>query len=1090
MVQLDDLIQTVAAYTDSAEVEPVLTTAFQIARHAHDGYRRVNGEPFISHPLAVASILAEWHAPLRIVAVSLLHDIQNLTYSDGYPKEDIRAALGPDIFLLLQTIVELNRVFRDLENDFSTGVGYQQHYINQLLQYDQEVIVLKIADRLHNLQTISALARFFQDRAARIGFNVLAPLTDKLSMGEVKCQLEAYCFEVFNPVAYSTIKQLYEDAHFQQEIEAIGEDLRQLVPGCQVKWQPVSLYTLYYHQSEQNAKLGRPIRTNPTSLRIVDAGSFVLITEEESACYQTLGRVHGSFLPLDRQFRDFIGQPKDNGYRSLHTQVKHSSYGPFHVIIRTRMMDLLAEKGIMSRWWGIPDNLLPSLPGEVEASEKIQVITPDGKIVHLPEGATVLDFAYAIHSDLGHYCAGALVNGTQEDRSAVLHAGDRVEVISGATDSGPNLDWLNYSRTTEAANQIRQWLAQHQRNIMTERGHLLLDKELEARGLNPQDGQIRELLLVLANKEGFERVEDLLVSIGVGRHKPSRLVEQLRSMRLRLIGQPNYGELLVGLSFPSSEEGEAFLPVTFARCCKPFPPDDIVGQRRDDNMLVIHKSACSQIKKHKKIIPVKWDTTPVEPDYVVVLEALDRPSLASDLGTLISLSGCDVVSFSSYRRADGVMAEAHIHLGRTTVAQRSRIQKELEGISYITRVEMIPSTFLAPSYSQPVSSMPSHHVYHPNPYGPTVASGERFYGRKAEFQRISALLHHPAQNTTILLWGQKRIGKTSLMLHLQEQLRTDLLPVYIDVQGLTDGSTAQFLHRLMSRIAVALKRGMPKGEAEITVPALNKVRRDPLSYFDTFVELVQEALPGHPLVVMLDEFQCLCTLREEIASREAIFSRLRSYAQHGHGIRFVLGGGGQRSFLLHQGDLASLFNVSYDENLDCLAEKDAYKLIKDGLTKVGNITEQAIEMLLDLTAGHPYYLQLLCSTLYEQALEQRVTITADLVSQCIRRWVERADGSRFQHLWEGKTGREAKNNKAIVSAVAEFTAQHEQVEYNRLAGALGAVLTERELIQSLSDLSDLGVLAHDRASYTIKISLFARWLRQHWPLEITLKEVS
>lgn len=1091
MAQLDDLIRSVAAYTHSAEVEPVLTTAFQIALQAHDGYRRINSEPFISHPLAVASILAEWHAPLRIVAVSLLHDIQNLTYSDGCSKSDIQDKLGPDVFQLLEEVISFNNFIRELESDF-LGMGNDIIAIrNLILQHNQDIIVLKIADRLHNLQTISALGRIFQDRAARIGFNVLAPLTDKLGMGMVKRQLEDCCFEIFNPAAYPTIKQVYENVHFHQEIRSVVDELSQLVSDCQVRWQPVSLYTLYYHQIEQNAKLGKPIRTSPAPLNVVDAGSFIIIADEEITCYQILGTLHGRFPPIERQFRDFIGQPRENGYRSLHTQVRHPIYGPLHISIRTHTMDILAERGITGRWWGISESLLPPLPKEADiAAKKIQVIAPDGEMIYLPEGATVLDFAYNVHTDLGHCCARALVNGEQAERDRVLRAGDRVEIISEAVDTRPDLSWLTYVRTSEATKRIRQWLAQHQRNAMAELGHLLLDKELEARGLNPKDEHIRELLLVLANKEGFERVEDLLVSIGVGRHKSSRLVEQLKSMRLRLIGPPNYGELLVGLSFPSSEKKEAFLPVTFARCCKPFPPDDIVGQRRDDNMLVIHKSACSQIKNGKKIILVKWDTTPVEPDYVVVLEALDRPSLASDLGTLMSLSGCDVVSFSSYRRADGVMAEAHIHLGRTTAAQRSRIQKELEGISYITRVEMIPSTIFAPSYSQSVSLTSSHHTYHPNPYGPTVASGERFYGRKAECQRICALLRHPTQNATILLWGQKRIGKTSLMLYLQEQLRTDLLPVYIDVQGLTDSSTAQFLHRLMSRIAVALKGRMPKSEAEITVPALNKVRRDPLSYFDTFVELVQEVAPGYPLVVMLDEFQCLCTLREEIASREAIFSRLRSYAQHGHGIRFVLGGGGQRSFLLRQGNLASLFNVSYDENLDCLEEKDAYKLAKDGLTKVGNITEHAITMLLDLTAGHPYYLQLLCSTLYEQALEQRVTITADLASQCIRRWLERADSGRFQHLWEGETAREAKNNKAILSAVAEFTTQHAQVEYSRLAAALGAALTERELVQALSDLSDLGILEHDHTSYKIKIGLFARWLRQHWPLEITLKEVS
>lgn len=1089
MTQLDDIIETVAVYTSTPGASSLLTAGFQIASQAHDGYRRINGDPFIQHPLAVARTLARWHAPWRLVVVGLLHDVANLTYSNGYPEEGIRDQLGPDVFFLLQTIVELNRLFRDLERDFSAGMSYQQQYIQQVLQYDQEVIVLKMADRLHNLQTVAALARDFQGRTVRVGFNVLAPLAETLGMGEVKRQLEEYCFEVFNPTAFAAVRSLYDESRFQHEVQTIVHDLQILLPTCQIRWQPVSLYTLYYRQIEQNARPGRPARALPASLRIEDAGSFIVVTDQESQCYQVLGTLHRSFSPQERQFRDFIGRPAENGYKSLHTQVRHTICGPFCLVIRTHIMDLFAEKGIVSRWWGVPDDLLPALPAETELSEKIQVITPGGKIVYLPEGASVLDFAYSIHGDLGHQCAGALVNGRQTDCFTILHAGDRIEIISGGRESGPDVRWLEHVRTSEAAHQIRQWLAHAQRSAMVERGRLLLHKEMQARNLNPDDAQIREFLLVLANKEGFERLEDLLVSLGVGRYGPVRLVEQLKSMRLRLLRPLTSGKGPVGIVFLAAGDQDTFGPVTFARCCKPFPPDDIVGLQRDGTLLVIHKSVCAHIGDQARTIPVRWDTTPIESDYVVVIEALDRPSLASDLSTIMTMSGIDMASFSTYRRADGVIAEAHIHLSGTTTARRARLQKELERLPYITRVELIPPAFVASAFSQAAAVLSAHQAYYPNPYGPAVASGERFYGRKVECQRICDLLYNAAQNTTILLWGQRRIGKTSLMLHLREQLRKDLLPVYIDVQGLTESSTAQFLHRFMSQVAGALKSREPKLASDITVPALNRVRRDPLSYFDTFIDLIQQAVPHYLLIVILDEFQCLGSLREEIVSREAIFARLRSYAQHGRGIRFILGGGGQRSQLPGQGNITSLFHIADDERVGCLEREDACQLVKHGLTKVGNITPHAIEMLLDLTAGHPYYLQLLCSLLYEQALEQKVTITADSVSRCVRTWLEMADGSRFQHLWEGRTEEHARNNKAIVSAIADVTLQHAQIDYSHLVSLLGARIPERDLVQALGDLCDLGIVEHDHTRYRIPLGLFARWLRQHWPLEITLKEL-
>lgn len=884
------------------------------------------------------------------------------------------------------------------------------------------------------------------------------------------------------------LKQHFEEARTQQEIQEVLEELQHIIspslPKSEVCWQPVSFYTLYLHQFEHNARPGKPIHVEPAPVRIADTGSFIILTDEESDCYRILGTLHKHYAPIERQFRDFIGHPKENGYRSLHTQVKHSLGHLLHVIIRTHMMDLVAERGITARWWNAPEDLLPQLPEEVEpVNEEFQVFTPHGEIKDLPQGSTVLDFAYHIHTDVGHCCVGALVNGERADLSRVLRPGDKVEIISGGPDAAPSMGWLEFVRTPRAANRIRQWLIQHQRSAMLERGRNLLDKELQLLGLNSTDVEIRRLLTKLALKENVKGIDDLLAAIGVGRRQAPKVVERLKSMRLRSVGSPNYIEPTFSIRVLSPED--ALLLPAFARCCKPVPPDDIVGHRRTDQVLAIHKRTCPQVRELDKLVQVKWDTTPTEPHYVVVVEALNRPGLASDLSTVIALLGFDMPDFSTHKRADGVMAEGHIYLGSTTPAQRSRIQKALGGVPYVTRVEVIHASFLSAPAPQSKSSKLIHWS---NPYGPTIAQGSRFYGREIECQRISAHLRGPSQNTVILLWGQKRIGKTSLVLHLEEQLRGDFLPVYMDVQGLRDASTTQFLHQLMIGISRSLKDNRLGLAREITVPALNRLRKDPLPYFDTFMAMVQEAAQQHPLVVILDEFQCLCSFQEEIVSRAAIFSRLRSYAQHGHGIQFILSGGGLRSQLTGKCDLASLFNIAYDEKLNCLETKVAHQLIKDGLANIGRITESAIQLLLDLTARHPYYLQLLCSMLYDYAQENKTMITFYAASQCIHDWLVKADVSRFQHLWEGHDTTSAQRNKLILSAIAQLSAHSHQVEYDRLASTVGPTAPEQYLVSSLEDLADLGVLEQDHANYTIKVELFARWLRQHLPLELALKE--
>ena len=1090
-MQIDELIQIVTSYTGSTETELLLTTCFQIASEAHKGFQRINGVPYLSHSLAVANKLAEWHARPHIVAVGLLHDIFSPDYSHRYDWDVVQSRIDLDSFHLLEAIVSLNNSIRRVEREIDSGNSSStlRHYRDFFLRQNRDAVVIKIADRLHNLQTISALTPRSQAQTARVALNLLVPLADSLGMGSVKRQLEDHYFEIINPTYYRMLLNHYTEGQLSQEVQAILEVLQQQIHSkttlkSQVKWQPTSLYALSNRQKSQNLKLGQLIRAEPSPLRLIDAGAFIILTEDDEDCYRILGVLHKIYSPVKGQIRDFIADPKDNGYRSLHTQVKDISGNPLHVIIRTHTMDLVVEHGITARWWNVSEELLPRLPKETRVTDgEMQVFTPKGQIKYLPQNATVLDFAYHIHSDVGHRCIGALVNGKQAALSQVLQSGDSIEITIGGAGTAPSITWLDIVQTPLASNRIRQGLVQLRRDEMLERGRDLLDHALQSLGCNSSNAKVHQLLSRQALKENLGNAEDLLASIGVGRHKVSKVISRLKSMGLTSVKTSNHVDYVLPINILSPDEAR-LLPV-LAQCCNPMPPDDIVGYRRSDQKLAIHTRVCPQVKELKKTIQVKWDTTSTEPNYVIVVEARDRPSLTSDLSTVIAHLGFGTLGFNVSQRADGITAEAIIYLGKTTLVQCNRIQKALEDVSYVNKVDIIPISFLTPPASQP--PLGKEMIYRTNPYGPTIAAGTRFYGREAESQRISAILRDQSQNTAIVLWGQKRIGKTSLVLRLEEQARGDFLPIYLDVQRFSESNTTWFLYQLMIDISRTLLDNLPDSREVVTVTAFRNLRKDPLSHFDTFMALLQELIQKYPLVVILDEFQCLCRLHDETVSRAAIFSRLRSHSQHGHGVHFILSGGGLLSQLIEQCDIGSLFSIAHDEKLSCLETQAARQLIMDGLVKAGNITERASELLLENTAGHPYYLQLLCSMLYDQAQGSKTALTSHDVARCINEWLRKADSSRFQHLWEGHDSVSAQRNKLILSAIAELTAKNPDVEYDRLSTEIG-IVSEQKLVQSLQDLADLGVLEQKYSNYSIKVELFARWLRQHWPLKLTLKE--
>lgn len=1084
-VDISTLIQSVVAYTDSPKAETVLEQAYQVAAEAHEGFQRINGDPYINHVLAVGGILAGWHAPLPVVAAGILHDLLSLDYSRVRSLEYIQAQFDSNIFRKVEEVNKLNSYMRHVEGGDFHSEAEANDFLYQLasfLKRDPDVVVVKIADRLHNVQTASVLTRASQERVAGVALMLLVPLAERLGMSMARYELEDCCFELNNPGYYNLLEQHCMGADLEHGVVNVLQEVQQVVnealPGSSVRWHPFSLYSI-----GQDIGFARLASLDTEPVQLNNTGSFIVLSNEEDDCYRLLRIIHKQYPPVRGHLRDFIADPKENGYQSLDTQVKHPSGKLLQVAIRTFTMDRIAEYGITASWWGVSQELLPRLPQEASpGKEEIQVYTPRDEIKYLQQGATVLDFAYHIHTEVGNTCAGALVNGEQADLYRVLCNGDKVEILTRGPDAGPALTWLDYVQTPQALSRIRQYLAQHRRSEMAQRGRMLLDTELQPLGLDSTNVQAQQLLLRLAVKEHLKEIEDLYVSIGVGRHKPDELVKTLKSKWLKSARAPDYVEPEMDVNVLSPEDAQRSR--AFARCCGPQPPDDIVGYRRSDDVLAIHKRNCPQVKQLEKLIQVKWGSAPMKSDYVIMVESLNRPGLASDISTLVTLSGIDMQRFSSYKRPDGVTAEAQIYLGRTTSAQRNRLQKALESTGYVNNVEIIHSSFLSTATSESGSLRA---IQPSNPYGPRLAEGSRFYGREIECERISTLLRDSTSNTAILIWGQKRIGKTSLVLRLKELAREDSLPVYIDMQGLKDASTAQFLHQLMSSISSALRNTVQDLPYELTVTPLHKLRKDPLAYFDNFMALVQDIAQHHPLVVILDEFQCLCSLREEKASRSAIFSRMRSRSLHGQGIHLVLSGGGLLSQLTEQGDISSLFNITHDVKLGYLGTMAGHKLIKSGLTRVGNITELAIDLLLELTAGHPFYLQLLCSRLYEYAQEHKTMITQQVVTQNVQEWLNKADKSRFQHLWEGHDAASTQRNKLIVSAIAQLATQ--EVEYSRLAEVLCSTIAEHELVHALEDLTDLGILKRDHLYYSITVKLFTRWLRLHWPLELALKEI-
>ena len=653
------------------ESDGLILSAFAAARDLHSGQDRKSGEPYITHPLAVAHILAGYGMDAETVAAALLHDTVEDT---ELTLEAVVDEYGETVAALIDGVTKLDRV------RFSNREDQQAATIRKMVMAmarDVRVLIIKLTDRLHNIRTIHPLREEQQQRIAAETLEVYAPLAHRLGVQEIKHEMEDRCFAILHPLRYTEIVGLLRaragerDAYISTVVDEVSQLLDDHGIGGEVTGRPKHIYSIYRKMVDG----GR------TFEEIHDLIGIRIITKEVADCYAALGIVHTRWPPVHGRFKDYIAMPKFNLYQSLHTTVVGIDGKPLEVQIRSRDMHDRAEHGVAAHWaykegekesetavgvsglteisedYENPAEFLASLKLDLYQDE-VFVLTPKGDVKGLPRGATAIDFAYAVHTEVGHRTTGAKVNGRLVPLATKLESGDIVEVITSKS-GGPSRDWLGFVRTSRASAKIRQWFSRERREESLGEGRDVVAKLLRKEGLGLNASKRDELLTDVADSLGYRDLETLYVAIGDGNVHPQTAISRL--VRLVRPDEDEDADVLVVPTGAQTQdaptsgvvvEGMDDMWVRVARCCAPVPGDDIVGFVTVGRGVSVHRSDCTNIgdlsDRKERMVDVAWGAGDVGTFAAwIQVESLDRPRLLRDVTTVLGDLGANIIASSS-----------------------------------------------------------------------------------------------------------------------------------------------------------------------------------------------------------------------------------------------------------------------------------------------------------------------------------------------------------------------------------------------------------------------------------------------------------
>jgi len=686
----------------------IIQRAFEFASVAHAGQVRLSGGPYLQHPLHVAYILAQFGLDPEAVAAGLLHDTCEDT---PHVIKDVEAKFGPEIAGLVDGVTKLSR-FSGRGTEEQQAENVRKMFL--AMAEDVRVVIIKLADRLHNMRTLYALPPEKQERISRQTREIYAPLANRLGMWQMKWELEDLAFKYLEPEHYKELASLISsrrqirERYVAEAIEVLRAELDKAGIKADLYGRPKHIYSIYKKMERKQAAYEQ----------IYDVMALRVIVNEVQDCYGVLGIVHSLWHPIPGQFDDYIAIPKANKYQSLHTAVMGPEGKPLEVQIRTYEMHQVAEFGVAAHWYykegGRKDQdyalklawarqLLDWQREMVTATEFVEslkldifqdqvfVFTPKGEIKDLPAGSTPVDFAYRIHTDVGHRCIGAKVNGRLVPLDHKLDNGDIVEILTTKAPHGPSRDWLNLVKTAHAREKIRQWLkrAQWEENVSI--GRDLLDRELK-RLAHQSLGNINlEKVAEVAKELHFSSLDDLFAAVGYGSVSPQQVVVKLGIKDDRAVVIPEVAPpVVVPVGRGVRVKGVGDLLINIAKCCSPVPGDEIIGFITRGKGVTVHRKDCpnmlaAEVEK-ERLVEVEWDVAGVRTYPVAIkIEAWDRDGLLHDVSAVVAEQRVNILA-ANVRVNPDKTATITATLEIRGVNQLSQIMAKIEGVKDVYSV--------------------------------------------------------------------------------------------------------------------------------------------------------------------------------------------------------------------------------------------------------------------------------------------------------------------------------------------------------------------------------------------------------------------
>ena len=658
---ISDLCDLVGTYMDQEQVKQVYD-AYLFGAQAHEGQIRISGEPYIYHPIAVARILAEMHMDVKCIVASILHDVIEDTPAT---QKLIATEFGDDVAKLVDGVSKLTHL------KFKNKIEEQAENIQKVLlamSQDIRVIMIKLADRLHNMRTLDALRPDKRRRIAKETLEIYVPIANRLGIYTIRHELEDRVLKALYPIRYAVLENAVNKAsgHRKEVIrkidKALVSRLGQLGINAEVQSRKKHLFSLYMKMRDKNLPFDK----------VFDVYAMRVIVDSVDDCYRVLGAVHNLFKPIPGRFKDYIAIPKSNGYQSLHTALYGPHGIPLEVQIRTEEMDIFAESGIAAHWlYKSPDDsgMISAharardwLTGILEMQQtagdsleflenvkvdlfhdEVYVYTPDGDIIKLPRNATPVDFAYSVHTDIGNTCVAAKLDHSFAPLNTPLYSGQTVEVITSPS-ARPNPAWLNYVVTAKARSNIRNFLKNMQADEAMSQGRRLLDRCLKGLGMRLDDVPQESIDKTLA-EYGFDTIGDLLEDVGMGNRPPSLVVRRMVPERIPHGDSEETREMKSQAPLPI--HGTEGMVVSYGKCCYPIPGDQIIGVLSKGQGMVIHREGCRNIdplrSQPDKFVDVNW-ADDAEGDFscLVRLDVSNKPGVLARTATVISDEGANI----------------------------------------------------------------------------------------------------------------------------------------------------------------------------------------------------------------------------------------------------------------------------------------------------------------------------------------------------------------------------------------------------------------------------------------------------------------